>query len=112
MIRRPPRSTLFPYPTLFRSEPTSAAAAAPAVEKQHRGGRQAVRCLRVRTIAAQSAIELVQVHVHAPCQLPVETQRIEPVPLSGRDRGVAFLEPEGQHTPDAPAERHVGELVA
>src|SRR2546430_11240521 len=23
MIRRPPRSTLFPYPTLFRSEPAS-----------------------------------------------------------------------------------------
>src|SRR3712207_8508708 len=25
MIRRPPRSTLFPYTTLFRSEPSSAA---------------------------------------------------------------------------------------
>src|SRR3712207_8356743 len=24
MIRRPPRSTLFPYPTLFRSEPADA----------------------------------------------------------------------------------------
>src|SRR5256885_5623480 len=27
MIRRPPRSTLFPYTTLFRSDPTAAAAA-------------------------------------------------------------------------------------
>src|SRR5690348_17592891 len=27
MIRRPPRSTLFPYTTLFRSRPASAAAA-------------------------------------------------------------------------------------
>src|SRR3712207_8745145 len=29
MIRRPPRSTLFPYPTLFRSRPARRAASAP-----------------------------------------------------------------------------------
>src|SRR2546430_10091439 len=29
MIRRPPRSTLFPYTTLFRSIPTSSAAISP-----------------------------------------------------------------------------------
>src|SRR5690348_17575951 len=29
MIRRPPRSTLFPYTTLFRSGPTSSASTAP-----------------------------------------------------------------------------------
>src|SRR3712207_8193217 len=31
MIRRPPRSTLFPYTTLFRSERAAAAAAGPGV---------------------------------------------------------------------------------
>src|SRR6266566_9300781 len=30
MIRRPPRSTLFPYTTLFRSAPTSAASTRPS----------------------------------------------------------------------------------
>src|SRR5260221_8682942 len=30
MIRRPPRSTLFPYTTLFRSPPATVAAAAPS----------------------------------------------------------------------------------
>src|SRR5712664_4296565 len=30
MIRRPPRSTLFPYTTLFRSTPASTAARSPA----------------------------------------------------------------------------------
>src|SRR2546430_8086383 len=35
MIRRPPRSTLFPYTTLFRSDPRHAAKLAPAA----RGGR-------------------------------------------------------------------------
>src|SRR5271170_7332965 len=32
MIRRPPRSTLFPYTTLFRSEPE------PGSQPRHRGG--------------------------------------------------------------------------
>src|SRR3712207_7663474 len=31
MIRRPPRSTLFPYTTLFRSEPSPAAATVAAI---------------------------------------------------------------------------------
>src|SRR3712207_7974709 len=39
MIRRPPRSTLFPYTTLFRSENPSAADLAAAVEET---GAQAV----------------------------------------------------------------------
>src|SRR3712207_7737102 len=34
MIRRPPRSTLFPYTTLFRSDHEVAAAAAVAVARQ------------------------------------------------------------------------------
>src|SRR5690242_21344990 len=34
MIRRPPRSTLFPYTTLFRSEPAGARAAAATVRLQ------------------------------------------------------------------------------
>src|SRR5258706_11126345 len=34
MIRRPPRSTLFPYTTLFRSEPCSATAAIPPETSQ------------------------------------------------------------------------------
>src|SRR3712207_7832468 len=45
MIRRPPRSTLFPYTTLFRSHHPAALAAAwtiqsaPAVGDQHRAAR-------------------------------------------------------------------------
>src|SRR3712207_7484759 len=38
MIRRPPRSTLFPYPTLFRSfEPRLARAPAPRLQLRRRG---------------------------------------------------------------------------
>src|SRR2546430_6909432 len=41
MIRRPPRSTLFPYTTLFRSEPQSATLEAldPEREPRHDGVR-------------------------------------------------------------------------
>src|SRR2546427_8073941 len=39
MIRRPPRSTLFPYPTLFRSPPAAPAAARPPHEVRGRGHR-------------------------------------------------------------------------
>src|SRR3712207_9451515 len=38
MIRRPPRSTLFPYTTLFRSRARSRAAAAPGTTTRRRGG--------------------------------------------------------------------------
>src|SRR2546427_10344974 len=38
MIRRPPRSTLFPYTTLFRSDAPGVAAAPPPALTQLRGG--------------------------------------------------------------------------
>src|SRR5438270_9785282 len=46
MIRRPPRSTLFPYTTLFRSRHGERAAAAvgPSVHDHH-GGRQLRACV-------------------------------------------------------------------
>ena len=37
MIRRPPRSTLFPYPPLFRSEPASAASLAGLIKHAKAG---------------------------------------------------------------------------
>src|ERR1044071_10344121 len=42
MIRRPPRSTLFPYTTLFRSQRTG------SFQRRERGGRLGAR-LRVRS---------------------------------------------------------------
>src|SRR3712207_7371431 len=47
MIRRPPRSTLFPYTTLFRSKlATDPAAAAALVETAHGEAKQALAELR------------------------------------------------------------------
>jgi len=38
MIRRPPRSTLFPYTTLFRSTTETTTSAAPAPQPKNTGG--------------------------------------------------------------------------
>src|SRR3712207_7608025 len=44
MIRRPPRSTLFPYTTLFRSEPARHHVDHPCHDgREHDAGRDAVR---------------------------------------------------------------------
>src|SRR2546426_7725895 len=47
MIRRPPRSTLFPYTTLFRSEEDPRAGRRPAPRGPERGSADAVRADQV-----------------------------------------------------------------
>src|SRR3712207_8282443 len=67
MIRRPPRSTLFPYTTLFRSDPEDAEQRPPDVVVGHEGVQQDPRELgaeqerrrlaaRVRDEAAHAAV--------------------------------------------------------
>src|SRR5256885_10250794 len=53
MIRRPPRSTLFPYTTLFRSGDDRG-----AVQRRQLGGRQDGVALRVRVDRRQPGLEL------------------------------------------------------
>src|SRR3712207_7282532 len=48
MIRRPPRSTLFPYTTLFRSEQRVEALARPVVRGEHDLEQRAARALAKR----------------------------------------------------------------
>src|SRR3712207_7667215 len=54
MIRRPPRSTLFPYTTLFRSAVRSAPSALPPVRP--RGGYPAARDASFSCASASSSI--------------------------------------------------------
>src|SRR5437879_8007218 len=74
MIRRPPRSTLFPYTTLFRSDPDHARLAADA-QGPHREPQNLVRSLRVsrseeHTSELQSPMYLV-------CRLLLEKKKKE-----------------------------------
>src|SRR3712207_7612919 len=54
MIRRPPRSTLFPYTTLFRSATRDAAGRSPRRRSRPRPDRRAARHHRVRPAALPS----------------------------------------------------------
>src|SRR2546425_3453079 len=66
MIRRPPRSTLFPYTTLFRSPPPGSGSASRAVARS--AGRRAHSCrtsqgrLSHRTPADPREFRKIQVH--------------------------------------------------
>src|SRR5438034_2008937 len=68
MIRRPPRSTLFPYTTLFRSRPGL-----------HRDGQHAGRCERVTDRDLQSRSEEhtseLQSHSDLVCRLLLEKKK-------------------------------------
>src|SRR3712207_8179076 len=58
MIRRPPRSTLFPYTTLFRSDPGEhlAARVAAPVGAGHRRQLEGLDALGARTVGAAAQV--------------------------------------------------------
>src|SRR6266581_6262804 len=70
MIRRPPRSTLFPYTTLFRSH-------AHAV---HRRGREPVGVERAGVRSEEHTSEL-QSPVHLVCRLLLEKKNRAPITM-------------------------------
>src|SRR5260370_7909800 len=74
MIRRPPRSTLFPYTTLFRSasEESPAMARAPALEPG------AVRCptmLARALLRSEEHTSELQSHLNIVCRLLLEKKK-------------------------------------
>src|SRR5205823_7558283 len=67
MLRRPPRSTLFPYTTLFRSPPRR--------RRGRRGrGRTAAACARARSEEHTSELQSLAYLV---CRLLLEKKKIE-----------------------------------
>src|SRR5205809_4307995 len=88
LIRRPPRSTLFPYTTLFRSEAAAIAAAAAGMPSTS---------LAANLVTEREASELkwdkaacrrseehtseLQSRLHLVCRLLLEKKKIKPSPL-------------------------------
>src|SRR5574338_137145 len=88
MIRRPPRSTLFPYTTLFRSWSTRSTAARGAagraspsptwwrdrkstrLNSSHHGISYAVFCLKKKKVQVQTMMELKKVPI-----MPIRTEK-------------------------------------
>src|SRR5438477_3965772 len=74
MIRRPPRSTLFPYTTLFRSPPDHAQPAQGALRPVHTRGPSRVQRRRTRQRSEEHTSEL-QSHVNLVCRLLLEKKK-------------------------------------
>src|SRR5256885_5508564 len=83
MIRRPPRSTLFPYTTLFRSARTRRrSASAPPAARTAARGRESSGRSEEHTSELQSPCNLV-------CRLLLEKKKIE-VPDDGLPLSYAY----------------------
>src|SRR2546430_3994261 len=71
MIRRPPRSTLFPYTTLFRSALACATLHAPAVAARHSSAGAA----RARTSRSEEHTSELQSQSNLVCRLLLEKKK-------------------------------------
>src|SRR5690242_21948389 len=91
VMRRPPRSTLFPYTTLFRSRPralryrdpgalhTRRDARAPAARLRTHGARQGHRrAPRRRAPRSEEHTSELQSHVNLVCRLLLEKKKKKP----------------------------------
>src|SRR5260370_24762637 len=67
MIRRPPRSTLFPYTTLFRSPYNISQACALLLERYH------ISSVRAELPTAEEHTSGLQSHLNLVCRLLLET---------------------------------------
>src|SRR2546422_3971860 len=74
MIRRPPRSTLFPYTTLFRSHRVRAGLAGAGVERRRRLLAAAVPCVGAAWRSEEHTSEL-QSRLHLVCRLLLEKKK-------------------------------------
>src|SRR5260370_2072695 len=74
MIRRPPRSTLFPYTTLFRSSPQDQFH---RCRTQHRPGRQRdrIRAHARRRPRSEEHTSELQSHLNLVCRLLLEKKK-------------------------------------
>src|SRR2546426_6644562 len=87
MIRRPPRSTLFPYTTLFRSMRGDDARQAPKDSRCHEVGREASQSASTLTVAPGQRSEEHTSELQSPCNLVcrllLEKKKSPPHPCPG-----------------------------
>src|SRR2546425_8516911 len=76
MIRRPPRSTLFPYTTLFRSRPTTLPLRHPA-RRLSRAGRRSLPAGRRRRARSEEHTSELQSLAYLVCRLLLEKKKNE-----------------------------------
>src|SRR2546429_759382 len=76
MIRRPPRSTLFPYTTLFRSRlPHRSGRGTGAARRPRRRGRRSAGSRRGRGVRSEEHTSELQSRLHLVCRLLLEKKK-------------------------------------
>src|SRR2546427_6778145 len=75
MIRRPPRSTLFPYTTLFRSVLDEEVAAPTVVVAAHEGDRHPARPQRLQLRRSEEHTSELQSQSNLVCRLLLEKKK-------------------------------------
>src|SRR2546422_3515414 len=91
MIRRPPRSTLFPYTTLFRSRAGGAESLPPEVERHVRGARHGRQRGRApahgdgQEARSEEHTSELQSRLHLVCRLLLEKKNEAMLPVVGWD---------------------------
>src|SRR5258708_28114059 len=88
MIRRPPRSTLFPYTTLFRSRVAAPGAeTAYAVAQVHSIGSPGTYRVNLRHGRSEEHTSELQSPDHLVCRLLLEKKKVVTTPHHLRDHG-------------------------
>src|SRR2546422_8256242 len=91
MIRRPPRSTLFPYTTLFRSVPAGEGAILGGEDEHSRPGSAAFRNYEIgraienHTRSEEHTSEL-QSRLHLVCRLLLEKKKKKPTKAASHEQ--------------------------
>src|SRR5438093_5282347 len=75
IIRRPPRSTLFPYTTLFRSAARGLGSASAGADFLSRGIRSAVAVLGPRSLRSEERTSELQSLTNLVCRLLLEKKK-------------------------------------
>src|SRR2546430_7271900 len=76
MIRRPPRSTLFPYTTLFRSRAVSSRGQVDDEVLETRAGRRDVHALRGERVRSEEHTSELQSQSNLVCRLLLEKKKV------------------------------------
>src|SRR2546422_1703074 len=77
MIRRPPRSTLFPYTTLFRSREGARLLERPRIALEPLGGRlvPALHAVAAQRVRSEEHTSELQSRLHLVCRLLLEKKK-------------------------------------
>src|SRR2546430_6458558 len=95
MIRRPPRSTLFPYTTLFRSQKTDLPAAAGTLQRTHLLVRYDPRLAKPNRHRSEEHTSELQSQSNLVCRLLLEKKKNNTDNRHDIHNRIAY----GRHTP-------------